>query len=57
MSLGPGERSLLARRAIDHIATNFTHATMCARTIAVYEELLFPELGEASGIMPVVLRA
>ena len=57
LSLGPGERSLLARRAIDHIAANFTHATMCARTIAVYEELLFPELGEASGIMPVALRA
>ena len=57
LSLGPGERSLLARRAIAHIAANFTHATMCARTIAVYEELLFPELGETSGIMPVALRA
>ncbi len=43
LALGPGERSLLARRAQAHIAARFTTEAMCARTIAVYEELLFPE--------------
>jgi glycosyltransferase involved in cell wall biosynthesis len=43
LALGSGERSLLARRAIAHIAAHYTRAAMCARTIAVYEELLFPE--------------
>jgi glycosyltransferase involved in cell wall biosynthesis len=58
LSLGPGERSLLARRAIAHIAANFTHETMCARTIEVYEELLFPENDAAArSIAPVALRA
>jgi glycosyltransferase involved in cell wall biosynthesis len=58
LSLGPGERSLLAKRAISHIAANFTHEAMCARTIEVYEELLFPEKDPAAtGIAPVALRA
>jgi glycosyltransferase involved in cell wall biosynthesis len=57
LSLGSAERSLLARRAIAHIAANFTHQAMCARTIAVYEELLFPEIDNAApGIAPVSLR-
>jgi glycosyltransferase involved in cell wall biosynthesis len=47
LSLGPAERALLARRAIAHIAADFTSAAMCARTIAVYEELLFPEPEDA----------
>jgi glycosyltransferase involved in cell wall biosynthesis len=47
LSLGAEERALLARRATAHIATEFTCAAMCARTIAVYEELLFPEPEDA----------
>ena len=58
LSLGPGERLLLAKRAISHIAANFTHEAMCARTIEVYEELLFPEKDPATTeIVPVALRA
>jgi glycosyltransferase involved in cell wall biosynthesis len=47
LSLGAEERALLALRATAHIAADFTCAAMCARTIAVYEELLFPEPGDA----------
>jgi glycosyltransferase involved in cell wall biosynthesis len=43
LSLGPVERAAYARRARAHIATGFTREMMCARTIDVYEELLFPE--------------
>lgn len=43
LSLGPVERTAYARRARAHIATGFTREMMCARTIDVYEELLFPE--------------
>jgi glycosyltransferase involved in cell wall biosynthesis len=43
LSLAPAARTLLAERAIAHIAAGFNRETMCARTIAVYEELLFPE--------------
>jgi len=43
LSLGASGRSLLARRAIAHVASRFTREAMCARTIEVYEELLFPE--------------
>jgi glycosyltransferase involved in cell wall biosynthesis len=43
LSLGPEERALQARRARAHVAAEFTSEAMCARTIAVYEELLFPE--------------
>jgi glycosyltransferase involved in cell wall biosynthesis len=47
LALGPEERALLACRATAHIAADFTCAAMCARTIAVYEELLFPEPQDA----------
>jgi glycosyltransferase involved in cell wall biosynthesis len=40
LSLGTEERQQLGRRAMAHIATNFTREAMCARTIEVYEELL-----------------
>ena len=36
-------RVALGRRARAHIAAGFTRDTMCARTIDIYEELLFPE--------------
>lgn len=42
LSLGPSDRALLACRASAHVAEHFTREQMCARTIAVYEELLFP---------------
>ncbi len=43
LALSAEERQCLAQRAIAHVAAHFTHAAMCARTIAVYEELLFPQ--------------
>ena len=43
LALDPRRRSRLARDAQAHIAAHFTREAMCARTIAVYEELLFPE--------------
>ncbi len=42
LRLGPEERLAHAARAIDHIRRNFDAATMAARTLAVYEEVLFP---------------
>jgi glycosyltransferase involved in cell wall biosynthesis len=42
LSLGAEKRQQLGRRAMAHIAANFTREAMCARTIQVYEELLFP---------------
>jgi glycosyltransferase involved in cell wall biosynthesis len=46
LSLNADERARLARRTIAHIAARFTREAMCARTIEVYEELLFPQSGE-----------
>jgi len=43
LSLSVKEREALAMRAIAHVEAHFTRETMCARTIGVYEELLFPE--------------
>ena len=40
LSLTADEREQLARRAIANIAAGFTRELMCARTLAVYEELL-----------------
>ncbi len=46
LALTPAARALLARRATAHIAERFTREQMCAKTIAVYEELLFPDIVE-----------
>jgi glycosyltransferase involved in cell wall biosynthesis len=46
LSLTTDERQKLAHRAIMHIAAEFTREAMCARTIAVYEELLFGRSAE-----------
>jgi glycosyltransferase involved in cell wall biosynthesis len=46
LALAPADRALLARRAASHVRAHFTREEMCARTIAVYEELLFPGVGE-----------
>jgi glycosyltransferase involved in cell wall biosynthesis len=43
LSLNAEERDRLAGRTIAHVATHFTREAMCAQTIEVYEELLFPE--------------
>jgi glycosyltransferase involved in cell wall biosynthesis len=56
LALTPAERSRLARRAIEHIAANFTREQMCAKTIAVYEELLFPNFVQLPAA-PEALRA
>ncbi len=43
LSLSANERLLFAERTMAHVADRFTREAMCARTIRVYEELLFPE--------------
>ena len=43
LSLGESERSAFSRRTIAHVASRYSRQAMCARTIEVYEELLFPE--------------
>ncbi len=43
LSLGESERRHFARRTMAHVAGRYTCQAMCARTIEVYEELLFPE--------------
>jgi hypothetical protein len=50
LALDDAERSAFASRAIAHVAAGYTRDLMCARTIDVYEELLFPEpAGAAAG--------
>jgi glycosyltransferase involved in cell wall biosynthesis len=46
LSLTSSERRCLAQRTIAHVASRFTRESMCARTIEVYEELLFPRSAE-----------
>ena len=48
LSLSFGERERFARRTIAHVASHFSREVMCARTIEVYEELLFPQQAEVS---------
>ena len=43
LALDLAERAAFARRSRAHIAAGFTREAMCARTIGIYEELLFPE--------------
>jgi glycosyltransferase involved in cell wall biosynthesis len=43
LALGPEARGQLARRARAQVAAGYSRDAMCAKTIAVYEELLFPE--------------
>jgi glycosyltransferase involved in cell wall biosynthesis len=42
LKLGPEERLAHAARAIQHVRRNFDTAAMAARTLDVYEEVLFP---------------
>ncbi len=48
LALDGAERAAFAHRARAHVAAGFTRETMCARTIDVYEELLFPEPAAAT---------
>jgi glycosyltransferase involved in cell wall biosynthesis len=43
LALEPAERAAFAHRARAHVAAGYTRERMCARTIDVYEELLFPQ--------------
>jgi glycosyltransferase involved in cell wall biosynthesis len=56
LSLAPADRTPLARRARAHVAAHFTRQEMCAKTIAVYQELLFPDMVEIPA-EPATLRA
>ena len=42
LALDPAARAAFARRARAHVAASYSRELMCARTIEVYEELLFP---------------
>jgi glycosyltransferase involved in cell wall biosynthesis len=42
LALTPDDRQALAERAIAHARGNFSTERMCARTLSVYEEILFP---------------
>ncbi|MGH7054355.1 MAG: glycosyltransferase family 4 protein [Stellaceae bacterium] len=46
LALTPEARRDLGLRARAHVAQRFTRAAMCARTIDVYEELLFPNAAQ-----------
>lgn len=48
LRLDPAERAAFARRAMAHVASGYTRDAMCAKTIDVYEELLFPEPATAT---------
>ena len=43
LALDGAARAVFARQARAHVASGYTRDAMCARTIDVYEELLFPE--------------
>jgi glycosyltransferase involved in cell wall biosynthesis len=43
LGLEPAERAALAHRSRAHVASGYTRELMCARTMDVYEELLFPQ--------------
>jgi len=57
LALDPASRQALGRRAAAHAATHFSREAMCANTIRVYEELLFPEAGLGTIEGPVAVVA
>jgi glycosyltransferase involved in cell wall biosynthesis len=57
LSLGASERSRFARRTMAHVASRFTREAMCARTIEVYEELLFPDANDRALVGPALTAA
>jgi glycosyltransferase involved in cell wall biosynthesis len=52
LDLGQAARDAFARRARGHVAGQFSRELMCARTIDVYEELLFPETARTEAPQP-----
>jgi glycosyltransferase involved in cell wall biosynthesis len=50
LALDQDERAAFAKRARAQVAAGYTREIMCARTIEVYEELLFPEA--AGSVIP-----
>jgi len=54
LTLAEVERRHLARRTRAHVASRYTRQAMCARTIEVYEELLFPDAGASRDVAPAV---
>jgi glycosyltransferase involved in cell wall biosynthesis len=57
LRLDPAERAAFARRTMAHVAAGYTRDAMCAKTIDVYEELLFPEPATISERQPVAIVA
>ena len=59
LALDPEARAAFARRARAHAAAEYSRELMCERTIAVYEELLFPEAAasDPAAETPLALRA
>jgi glycosyltransferase involved in cell wall biosynthesis len=57
LSLDERARSRFAQRTIAHVANRFTHQAMCARTIEVYEELLFPDASASRETAPAAAMA
>jgi glycosyltransferase involved in cell wall biosynthesis len=53
LALTPGERLALAERAIGHMRAHFTTRAMTDRTLAVYEEVLFPAVAGTDPSGPV----
>jgi glycosyltransferase involved in cell wall biosynthesis len=53
LALTPADRVALAGRAIAHMRENFSTQLMTDRTLAVYEEILFPAAAEADPSGPV----
>ena len=50
LALDQDERAAFGRRARAQVAAGYTREIMCARTIEVYEELLFPQA--AGSVIP-----
>jgi glycosyltransferase involved in cell wall biosynthesis len=57
LRLDAAGRAGFARRAMAHVASGYTREAMCAKTIDVYEELLFPEPATMGKREPVAIVA
>ena len=57
LALDPAARADFAERARAHVAAEYSRELMCARTIDVYEELLFPQLASTAVTEPEPLPA
>ena len=57
LALDQDARAAFARRARAQVASGYTRDIMCARTIEVYEELLFPQLASTAVTEPEPLPA